>query len=57
MNQDLFDKLTEILQKNGKDILNDNKFWYILMDEYSFLSNTIIKMFFKNNLNKFLKYI
>ena len=51
MYQDLFDKVTEILQKNGKDILNDNKFWHILMDEYSFKSNPILKMIFKEVLN------
>lgn len=47
MYQDLFDKVTEIFQMNGKDILSVNKFWYILMDEYSFLSNPIIKMFLR----------
>ena len=51
MYQDLFDKVTKILQKNGKDILNDNKFWYILRDEYSFQSNPILKMIFKEVLN------
>ncbi|MCH5216043.1 MAG: hypothetical protein J1F10_03810 [Muribaculaceae bacterium] len=51
MYQDLFDKVTEIIQKSGKDVLNDNKFWYILMDEYSFQSNPILKMIFKEVLN------
>lgn len=49
--QDLFDKVSEIIQTNGKDILKDNKFWSILTDVYSFQKDPILKIIFKDILN------
>lgn len=51
MFQNLFDKVSEIIQRNGKDILKENKFWYILMDEYNFNSEPVLKSIFKDVLN------